>query len=145
MRGPGIDQGKVDSSVVGQLDILPTILDLAEIDSSFSCDGTDILSGDLPPNRWVPASGVANLPWRENNHLASVVSGRLKTIAVNDLDSLVSFNVISDPSESDPLPPDSLGVEDVLYYWASPQIGFPEPVIPEREETETLRDLGYID
>ncbi|MBD3277913.1 MAG: sulfatase-like hydrolase/transferase [Candidatus Aegiribacteria sp.] len=145
MSGPGIEQGKIDSSAVGQFDILPTVLALADIDDSTNCDGADILSGGLQPDRWVPSSAVAPLPWRENNHMASVLSGELKTVAVNDLDSLVTFNIVIDKSEAQPLPPDSQGVHDLLYYWASPQIGFPEPATPDRQQTETLRDLGYID
>lgn len=142
--GPGINAGVVDSRVAGQYDILPTLLTWAGISHSFVFDGTDILSQDFNGFRAVPASGVLPTAFLDSSHLASVVSGNIKTIAMEGLEEFVNFDLSEDPEELDPLAADSAGVENVLYYWATPQKGFPELVVHDESEINTLKDLGYI-
>lgn len=145
MSGPGIGPGVVDPMPVGQYDILPTLLAWAGIESIPLTDGMDILSGDTSPYRCIPGSGVCPRPWDSlAPHQASVVDRSFKIISLGELESFITYNLVDDPDETRPKDADSMNTEKVLFYWASPQIGFPEPVLPDEEMLDVLRDLGYI-
>lgn len=143
MSGPGIEPGKVDSTWVGLFDILPTLISWAGIESDAQFDGTDIL-GSPDPDRIIPSSGPSPLPWQEQWPIASVVSGSVKTIMMNDMEDFVTYMLTEDPAELNPLPGDSSGIQDVLYYWASPQIGHPDFAESDSRSIQALKDLGYI-
>lgn len=145
MAGPGIGEGLTNSTTVGQFDILPTLLAWAGLESDAHFDGTDILQPGLDVNRPIPASGVAPRPLDTMPHLASVVVNREKTIIMADLETTVSYDLNMDTGENDPLPGDSTGIEEALYYWATPPVGAPEHAVPDQVATDALRDLGYID
>lgn len=144
MSGPGISEGMVDSTTVGQFDILPTLLAWAGLESDAYFDGTNILQPGLAINRPIPASGVAPRPLDTMPHLASVVVNGEKTIASEDLETFVSYDLNTDTDETDPQPGDSAGVEEVLYYWATPPLGNPQTASPDQAATDALRDLGYV-
>ncbi|MBD3278092.1 MAG: sulfatase-like hydrolase/transferase [Candidatus Aegiribacteria sp.] len=144
MSGPGIDAGVVDTTWIGQFDILPTLIAWAGVESDAVFDGTDIL--DSPdPQRAIPSSGNTPLQWQEQWPIASSVSGGVKTIMMNNMEDFVTYRLNEDPAEMNPLPGDSGGIEDVLYYWASPQIGFPEFAESDPQSIQALKDLGYLD
>ena len=63
---------------------------------------------------------------------------------MNNMEDFVSYDLASEPEEKTPLPGDSAGTEDVLYYWATPQRGFPEFAVDDETTIQALRDLGYI-
>jgi len=144
MSGPGIMEGIIDSSFVGQFDLLPTILSWADIECSEQFDGFDILQEDSGSDRVISISGLAPLPWVTNPHMISVAGNYRKTIGMSDLQSFETYDLIEDPGEMHPLLPDSEGVEQALYYWATPPVGFPELAVPDAVVVDVLKDLGYI-
>ncbi|MCK5117343.1 MAG: sulfatase [Candidatus Aegiribacteria sp.] len=144
IAGPGISEGFVDSSFVGQFDILPTMISWAGVDCNGQFEGVNILTDDLTGDRVIPASGVVPVPWSTGGHLASVASNSRKTIGMSDLETFITFDLNMDPGEEHSLPADSLGVEEVLYYWATPQRGYPVFAMPGQVEVNALRNLGYI-
>ncbi|MCK5116619.1 MAG: sulfatase [Candidatus Aegiribacteria sp.] len=151
MSGPGIERGMIDSTYVGQFDLLPTLLTWAGEDCSSYFDGTDILNG-FNQKRVIPSSAVLHslprnqtpLDILENYHMASTVFNHSKTIMMSNMENFVSYDLASDPEEQTPLPGDSAGIEDVLFYWATPQLGFPEFAAKDETTIQALRDLGYI-
>ncbi len=145
MSGPGIEPGVVSPIPVGQYDILPTLLAWAGIENMPMVDGSDILSGDISYSRSIPGSGVCPRSWDSfAPHQASVVTGSIKTIILGELESFITYDLVDDPIETRPQETDSMHMEKVLFYWASPQLGLPEPVFPDYESLDVLRDLGYI-
>ena len=151
MSGPGIERGMIDSTFVGQFDLLPTLLSWAGVESNSHFDGTDILNG-FNEQRVIPSSGSlnsfdrnqSNSALTEENQMASTVYNHFKTTMMVDMEEFVSYDLFSDPGEQTPLPGDSAGIEDVLYYWATPQRGFPGFADSDEATIQTLRDLGYI-
>ncbi|OPL18337.1 MAG: hypothetical protein AVO35_05695 [Candidatus Aegiribacteria sp. MLS_C] len=144
MSGPGIPAGVVDSTRVGQFDILPTLIAWAGLESDAYFDGVNILE-DPDPYRSIPSSETSLPPWTDRYPLASSVSGSVKTIMMNDMEEFVTYRLDEDPQEIQPLPGDSIGMESVLYYWATPPRGFPEFAQSDPRSIQALRDLGYID
>ena len=143
MSGPGIERGTIDSTFVGQFDLLPTLLSWAGVECTSYFDGIDILNGP-GGDRVIPSSGTSNFVWTERDQMASTVYNHSKTIMMNEMQDFVSFDLVNDPAEQIPLPGDSAGIEDVLYYWATPQRGFPGFASSDEATIQTLRDLGYI-
>lgn len=144
MAGPGIPAGAVDSTPVGQFDLPPTVLNWYDVDVSVDFEGMDILAETIPAERPIPASGVNLMESLDSRHIASVILHDRKTILKRDLQEMVSYDLEEDPGEQIPVPADSLGSEEVLYYWATPPRGFPEYSEESEEAHETLMDLGYI-
>ncbi|MCD6588287.1 MAG: sulfatase [Candidatus Fermentibacteraceae bacterium] len=143
MSGPGVEKNVIDSTFVGQFDVLPTLLTWAGVEHTCNFDGTDILNG-FNEDRVIPSSGTSNLSWRESRYKATTVHGYLKTLMSGDLEEFVTYDLFTDPSEQHPLPGDSAGIEEVLYYWASPQIGTPGFAHTDERTEQILHDLGYI-
>ncbi len=144
MSGPGITPGLTDSTRVGQFDILPTLLAWAGVENDSDFDGVNILD-DPDPRRFIPSSETSLPPWAEHRQLACVVSGDMKTMAMNDLKEFLSFDLHADPTEQEPLPADSIGMEKVLYYWATPPRAHPRFADADPTSIQALRDLGYVD
>lgn len=145
MSGPGIEEGVVDeASPVGLMDLMPTILAWTGSECPESVQGVDILASSLPQDRVLPASGVAFCRPDSLPQLASVRAGDLKTIGYENLEYFESYDLCEDPTEMNPMGPDSNSVEMVLRYWASPRLGDPE-MVDSDESGSQLRDLGYID
>ena len=51
-----------------------------------------------------------------------------------ELDSMVQFDLHTDPGELLPGAVDSLMTEEALYYWSTPRIGYPDPMTEMTEE-----------
>ena len=145
MSGPGIEEGLVvEETPVGLMDLMPTLLAWTGIPCPESVQGIDILGGDIPSGRMLPASGVAFYRPDSLPQLASVRVGDIKTIGYENLEYFQSYDLSRAPEEVRPMEPDSIYVEMVLQYWASPQLGDPDLVDSDESESR-LRDLGYID
>ena len=133
--GPGVPAGGIDDGLVGQVHILPTVLDLAGIDwpspSLFSPEFVEIP---------VPASDVL---WREGN-LASLVSGGRKLIWGVDEDFTEQYDLASDPGELVSLPADSGMMGELEWYYATPALAEAPFVDVEGTIQRELRNLGYI-
>lgn len=137
ISGYGIPSGVVDSvASVGQFDILPTVMCYLDLPIPEYVDGTDILSDDLELHRPIPASG-AMVP------LASVVSNSRKVIWNYEEDISDMYVLNLDPGELTPEEPDSMMMDLVHHYWASPLLCDPVVVGGEKLQ-DALRGLGYI-
>lgn len=139
ISGPGVPVGAVDEGLACQVDIVPTILDLCGVPSPDGLDGISLLS-DTVLSRVIPASGINT---GDEFDLASVTAPGAKLIWNAARDSADHYDLERDPGEMHPLPPDSVLLEEVLFYWATPcEL---EPVLLEDwKVVPVLRDLGYI-
>ena len=141
LSGPGVESG-VDSSVVGQYDVLPTVLGYCGIPIPEHVEGTDLLAGMIPSNRPVPSSGV----FVDNDSVqAAVRRGDKKVIWSRAGDRSEQYDLAADPGEQSPLAADSALLEEVLVYWATPCICSPTEYERREIQERKLRDLGYID
>ena len=139
ITGPGIPADSVDNTLRCQLDILPTIMEIASLEQPEYLHGHSILSPGVP-SRAVPASNVNSLI---PDITASVTMGNRKLIWNVENNSSSMYDISSDPFEYQPLPPDSDLVDSVLMYWSTPS--FMPARIADREAVESvLRDLGYL-
>ncbi len=139
MSGPGVTAGAVEDAPVGQVDILPTILDLCDIAVPENIEGVDLLA-DPDTARFLPASGINT---GDAFDLASITARRMKLIWNAGTDHSSTYDLVHDPGEMDPLPADSVLLGYVLFYWASPCRL--EPILLEDwKVVPVLRDLGYI-
>ncbi len=139
MSGPGVPQGIVDSTLVGQIDITPTILAFSGLDIPGAMEGMDILAG--------PGEDRILL-----SDLLMTTGGRVtarrmdqKLHWVQSSGACAQFDLALDPSESSPLPEvDASLAEAAGYCWATPALGHPSAVDLDEAAARTLRDLGYI-
>lgn len=138
MSGPGIASGITDSTTAGQLDILPTLLTLLEIQVPERAEGMDLF-GTVPDDRHMYSSGV-----RCDTAQAAVVSNGMKLIWVAIEDSTETYDIRNDPMETEPLAADSALLESVLQYWAWPCPWEPTTREIDMIERRRLEDLGYI-
>ncbi len=147
--GPGIPRGAVDSTVVGQIDLVPTMLEMASAEIPRHLEGRPLLPVGSGAGRVMPSSGTtpehrASGSIRDRNRIA-VRQGRRKLIWDADADSAVMYDLAADPEEMSPLPPDSGLLREARRHWATPRAFQPVEVEgPEGEEADMLRDLGYI-
>lgn len=138
--GPGVPEGIVDSSLVGQIDILPTILAYLDLPIPSQAEGLDILREEVPLDRELPCSGFNN----DISHYVAIRRNNQKLFWHMDSDSAYTFDLRLDPGETQPGPPDSTLVEAALDYWSRPSL-YTAPEIPGGEiHAEKLRDLGYM-
>lgn len=139
LAGPGIPADSVDRSLRCQMDILPTVLEIASIGIPEHVRGHSLLSPNVP-SRAIPASNVNSLI---PDITAAVTMGARKLIWNVEDNTSRMYDIVSDPFEQEPLSPDSDLVDSVLHYWSTPQL---EPAVrADREEVEAvLKDLGYF-
>ena len=139
IAGPGIPSDSVDRSLRCQMDVVPTLLEIASIEVPGHIQGHSLLAPDLPA-RAVPASNLNSLI---PDITAAVTVEDRKLIWNTEDGSSAMYDVVSDPFEHQPLPADSDLVDSVLYYWSTPQL-LPA-VMADREAVEAvLQDLGYF-
>ena len=140
ISGPGIPVNVVDSTIVGQIDILPTILSYVGETIPAGIEGMDILTGSVTRARDIPSSGVLG-----DSSQVSILNESNKVIwsPVNDYSEM--FDIVEDPMESVILDVDSILLSRVLDYWAWPCLWEPTlnvaSVIGQKRK---LHDLGYI-
>jgi arylsulfatase len=141
ISGPGFSGGGVDSTVVSQMDLLPTVLEVAGLEDEtgpWSRWGVS-LAGDPPADRVLPSSGFAS----DAETYTTVRQGHRRLFWDYESDRAVLFDLESDPMEQESLPPDSVLLEEAGLYWATPAVAIPAEVPGTQARVETLRDLGY--
>ena len=140
ISGPGFRGLGVDSTVVAQMDLLPTILEAAgvEADGPWSRWGVSLL-GEPVPDRVLPSSGFAS----DAGGYVTVRVGSRRLFWDYRADQAVEFDLDADPMEQDSLPADSAMIEEAAFYWATPAEVIPSEVPGTQARVETLRDLGY--
>lgn len=138
ITGPGIPGDSVVSQYVGQFDVLPTLLDYLNVPVPDHVEGISLL-GVIPDNRVLPSSGVL-----ADTVSACCVKDSVKVLWFVEPDSTETYDLVSDPGETIPLPLDSLLFEAVLGYWAWPCICTPTSYEDDEIELKRLQDLGYI-
>ncbi len=140
MSGYGVPPGEVRDCPAAQMDILPTALEIADVEHPDEVRGIDLLSGNVPEKRSIPASGVNTGP---PFLMASVTRDSFKTIWYPETDTFELYHLRNDPDELNPLSPGEERRERVLTYWATPRAYPPQPVEGSHIEP-ALRDLGYF-
>jgi arylsulfatase len=138
VSGAGVPEGVVDTALVGSIDVLPTVMAAAGAASPEGSWGVDLLGGGDHGGRSLPASGLGG------SRQACVRRGLRKVVWHAEPDSALLYDQAADPTEMEPLPPDSALLQQVLAYWATPPSGDPEPVAWTNAVRNELRDLGYI-
>jgi arylsulfatase A-like enzyme len=139
VSGPGIDSGRVDSSLVGQIDILPALLCYGGMEAPEGAEGESILR-PVDPDRILPSSLVMTTGGR-----VCVRRSDQKLHWIQSSDASFQFDLRADPEERRALETaDSSLVRAAQWYWATPAAGHPRPVSMDRSMVRALRDLGYI-
>ncbi|MBN2587636.1 MAG: sulfatase [Candidatus Fermentibacteraceae bacterium] len=138
--GQDIPAGYVDHNVVGHIDIMPSILDYLDVPVPQQAQGRSFfgLEQDAQPEL-LPASGYFS-----SGDWIVVRYDSLKVFwnTADDLSKM--FDIQLDRGELNPLPADSLLVDDAMLYWATPALADPDPVPSQGMFVEKLMDLGYI-
>ncbi len=150
---PGGRHGVSDSSLTGQIDILPTVLHLLEIEKDGNFEGIDIISGQIPSDRTMFSSGCelifadrcdsAVLDKENVWSLASVLKSEKKVIMCMRTLNGFMFNLTQDPEEKLPLTPDEILQQELEMYWSTPPTGRLIHVQSDIIDDQ-LRGLGYI-
>ena len=133
--GPGVPSGVRSDITVGQIHILPTILDLAGIETEES----SLFSEDFREEP-VPASNVL---WHDGN-LASLVEGDDKIIWSVDDGITEQYDLSNDPDEQNSTTPDSALLAELEWYYGTPPLVRPPHVDLVATIQRELRNLGYI-
>ncbi len=137
LSGPGIEPGSVISLNAGQFDVLPTVLAYLDIPIPNHIEGINLF-GDIPEDRIIPSSGVVG-----DTSMAACLQETIKLMWFVEPDSLETYDIAADPGEMDLLPADSLLLEKVLSYWASPCICTPT-CNDSLDFVNKLQALGYL-
>ena len=138
ISGPGIEPGTVVLQNVGQFDVLPTILNYLNIPVPDHVEGINLF-GAIPNDRIIPSSGVVF-----GADAATCLRESKKVMWFVESDSSETFDLLTDRSETNPLPIDSVLLGEVLGYWAWPCICTPICHFDSLAMSNKLRDLGYI-
>ncbi len=139
MSGPGIPENRVDSTVAGQFDILPTVLAYLGEDIPGRIEGINVLGSDMTEIRDIPSSGV-----RSDSSQVTILNGNKKVIWSPVGDCSEMFDIVADPFETDYLDVDSILLSRVLEYWAWPRLWEPTSTQLGIIEKKKLESLGYI-
>ncbi len=133
--GPGVPRGEVVQTLVAQLNVLPTVLNLSGTDPA----APSLFSPGFTPVP-VPAGDVL---WREGD-LASLVFDGKKLIWGVDEDFTEQYDLSLDPGETVCLPADSVLMADLEWYFGTPALAEAPFVDVEGSMRQDLRNLGYI-
>jgi len=135
------DHGTAATDVpAAQIDILPTILTLCDIELPPLAAGVDLFAEHSLEDRVIPSS---NLVW-EPVDLGAVLSGEMKIIGNPSEGIAMEYDLSEDPKEYAPRTPSTDLMEELELYWLTSPVGIPD-LVPFVESMErTLRDLGYI-
>jgi len=153
IRYPGAEHGGTRvSDVVRLVDLMPTLIKIAEAEVPVAAVGADLtpltrLTPGLEPPRSVFASSIKNRPKR-----SSVTVGPYKLIADVDGGNTRLFDLVSDPGERRdvaPVRPDvvrdlSARLRDYLLHIAATAPAPAATVELSDEQVEQLRELGYL-
>lgn len=138
LAGPGVEPGVVDTSLVGNIDVLPTVMAAAGSSAPEGSPGRNLLSPYDGPPRTMFASGLGG------SRQACARRLDRKVVWHVEEDSAYAYDLAADPTEMNPLPPDSALLAEAMDYWATPPRGNPRAVPWTNAVEDQLRDLGYI-
>jgi len=138
LAGPGVEPGVVDTSLVGNVDVLPTVMAAAGSSAPEGSPGRNLLSPYDGPPRTMFASGLGG------SRQACARRLDRKVVWHVEEDSAYAYDLAADPTEMNPLPPDSALLAEAMDYWATPPRGNPRAVPWTNAVEDQLRDLGYI-
>jgi arylsulfatase len=144
---PGLEQGRRIEAAVGNIDIVPTILDYLEIEAGgFGFEGTSLrplIEGREPVRRFAFA---------DVGRYRGVDDGRFHLIFNGVEDRLTLFDIRNDPLEQqdlyDPSHPEFTPLSDALNRWFEEtgrleRLG--ESATAARAKEDELRALGYLE
>ncbi|MBD3370899.1 sulfatase-like hydrolase/transferase [Candidatus Fermentibacteria bacterium] len=141
MSGPGIPEDSVVDDVVGQYDILPTLMHLTEGSVPDYVQGVSLLPTDGVGHEGVPSSGV-NTGLKQR---AAVRFGDAKVLWDADADSAWGYDLSQGFEDEDSrLAPDRTQVENVRTYWATVPVAIPDPVEVGDHKAKWFKDMAYI-
>lgn len=137
--GPGIPSGRVDTALVGQIDVFPTIMAYCDLQAPDVVEGDNVLA-EFPADRELPSSLILTSGPR-----VTVRRHDRKVHWIQESGAAYMFDLASDPLEQDQLDyVDTTLVEEAKWYWSTPPIGHPDPVSLDEPAVRALRDLGYL-
>ena len=139
ISGAGVPSGVRSDRVASQMDLFPTVLEIAGISFPEELPGIDLLDDDGRASRSLPASGVNTGPPYD---LASMREGPLKLVWNVEYDTVEMYDLDSDPGEMARIPADPGILESAELYWTMPPVY--QSVRSEMEVGPALRDLGYL-
>ena len=147
ISGPGIPSGVTDSAPAAQYDILPIIAGYVGTSVPGHVEGMDLFSPSQEL-RTIPSSGAIVAARRGGDpanyeSLCSVLDQYRKGIYNFYTGDEQMFDLRLDPGEHHPQSLDSVMLESLEYYRATPALVVP-PMVRGRDIDETLEDLGYI-
>lgn len=150
----GIAPARVESTLVSQLDVLPTLLELAGLPRDEGNEGESLagaLSGEGPAARPVLVEGCANRPPGAGMDALVATPWKLVSVAYGGRDTLLLFDVDADPGERHDVGAahaalrDSLAAELAGRRMAAAGRSSDARRVPMDEESlDALRNLGYI-
>ncbi|MBN2587459.1 MAG: sulfatase [Candidatus Fermentibacteraceae bacterium] len=139
VSGPGIPVGYEEDALVGQIDILPSVLVYCGVELPPVLEGRNIISTAIS-DRVYPSSLILSSGGR-----VAVRRDDTKLHWVSYTDAAFQYDLAVDPGERLPsLSLDSALVREAQDYWAVPPEGEPNPVSLEEVELKALRNLGYF-
>lgn len=163
LAGPGIPEGRRIEEAVGVVDILPTVLDLLELEAPASVAGRSLVPiGDEPAGEARPryvigdkhsallARSRRNAPYEDPLQISMEVDGA-KVLHDFSKRTTVYFDLTVDPEEERPLqaPPvdlvPPLGRRLVNWYRDLPKYEARSGNVLSEEDVRQLKSLGYID
>jgi arylsulfatase A-like enzyme len=140
ITGPGISIGYIDHNVVGQIDILPSLLEYLKIPVPEQVEGRNIIGlNENAEPVMLPASGFIT-----TRDIIVTRLGSRKVFWNSSDDTSVMYDLTADREENNPLQADSELVEGARYYWTTPAMFDPLPVPGQEMFSEKLKDLGYL-
>ncbi|MEN8209219.1 MAG: sulfatase [Candidatus Fermentibacteria bacterium] len=112
----------VNHEVVAQIDILPTILGISDLDTPIWSEGKDILSTDSPrTSRFITSSNLVS----STPDMAAIRLDNMVVIG-NPLEgSPVLYDLTVDPHEQNDLVPGRETIDQLYYYWSLTPNGHP--------------------
>lgn len=147
VSAPGLKPGRIDD-FAGLVDIAPTALDLAEVETNLKFDGRSLVA-TAPSHISSPAkSRISDLSWQAK--LRSVMTTDWHLILDLETRQQSLYSVPNDPRESQDLAdeePDAVGeLMEVLRLYQSTTDPHPAETIgpQDAEQLKNLRALGYI-
>ncbi len=138
--GDGFEQGSVCSLNVTQADIFPSVAEYCGIAIDDGLFGVDLLSGNIPRERAVPA-GMS----MEGNYVVTARRGDLKVHLFDQGTVAFMFDLSTDPGEHELVDDiDQSLREAAAFYLATPPLFNPTAVMVENVFLDALQNLGYI-
>lgn len=163
LAGPGIPAGRRVEAAVGVIDVLPTVLDLLELEHPADVEGRSLVPiGDEPEGEARPryvigdrhsallAKARRSAPYENPLQISMEVDGA-KVLHDFSKRTTVYFDLTVDPHEERPLPAPPvdlvppLGRRLVNWYRDLPKYEAKSGTVLSEEDIRQLKSLGYID